>query len=196
MRHLRPAIVSLLLFTLLCGVIHPVLVTAIAGTIFPHQAQGSIIMRDGKPVGSELIAQPFSDPKYFWPRLSAASYNGASSGGSNFGPTAPALLDAVKRRIADLRAAGPENKMPIPVDLVTASGSGLDPHITPAAAQYQLNRVARARNLTTADVQKLVDRFTSERTFGVLGEPTVNVLQLNLALDGMTSSGAAPAKMP
>lgn len=181
--QLRAAFVSLLLFTLLTGIIYPAVVTGIAGVVFPRQAAGSLIERDGTAVGSELIAQPFHDPKYFWPRPSAADYNGASSGGSNLGPTAPALRQAVQKRIAELRAADPGNTLWIPVDLVTASGSGLDPHISPAAAHYQLERVARVRGIAPQEVQTLIDQFTEPRTLGILGEPRVNVLMLNLALD-------------
>jgi len=152
---------------------------------------GSVIVKDGKAVGSRLIGQPFDDPKYFWSRLSATSpqpYNGAASSGSNYGPLNDALMDAVRGRVDALKAADPTNTMPIPVDLVTASGSGLDPHISPAAARYQIGRVARARGLSEATVADLVGRHTTGRQWGVLGEPVVNVLELNLALD------AIPAK--
>jgi K+-transporting ATPase ATPase C chain len=153
--------------------------------VFPHQANGSLIMADGKAVGSELIGQQFDDPSYFWGRLSAAGYNAAASSGSNYGPMNPALIDSVQARIDALKAADPENTLPIPVDLVTASGSGLDPHISVAAALYQVHRVASARGLNEADIQSLVDQYTEGRQFGFLGEPTVNVLELNLALDGL-----------
>ena len=184
---LRNAITSLLALTLLTGIVYPLLVTGIAQLLFPRAANGSVIMRDGKPVGSELIGQPFSDPRYFWSRPSATSpfaYNSAASTGSNLGPTNPALTDAVKQRIQALHAADPGNTQAVPLDLVTASGSGLDPHISPAAAAYQVGRVARARNMSEREVEKRVAAATERRTFGVLGEPRVNVLELNLALDG------------
>ena len=188
LRELKPALILLLLLTVITGLIYPLLVTGIAQTIMSHRANGSLIERDGKPVGSQLIGQPFSSPKYFWSRPSATSpypYNAASSSGSNQGPTNPALTDAVAARVKALHDADPDNKAPVPVDLVTASGSGLDPAISPAAAQYQLNRVARARGLDAAAVQGLVDKYTEGRQLGFLGEPRVNVLELNLALDLM-----------
>jgi len=184
---LRNAIMSLLALTFVTGIAYPLLVTGLAQLLFPHAANGSVIMRDGKPVGSELIGQPFSDPRYFWSRPSATSpfaYNSAASTGSNVGPTNPALTDAVRQRIQALRDADPGNTQPVPIDLVTASGSGLDPHISPAAAAYQVGRVARARNMSEREVEKRVAAATERRTFGVLGEPRVNVLELNLALDG------------
>lgn len=184
--HLRPAIVSLLVWTVITGVAYPLLVTAIAQTVFPLQANGSLIVESGKPVGSELIGQPFDDPKYFWGRPSATApfaYNAAASSGSNQGPTNPALAGAIKARVETLRTADPGNTHPVPVDLVTASGSGLDPHLSPAAAEYQVARVARARGLEEARVRALVATCTEGRQFGVLGEPRVNVLRLNLALD-------------
>ena len=187
--HLRPALSMLLVFTLLTGVVYPLTVTGLAQLVFPHQANGSLIVRDGKVIGSELIGQYVDDPKYFWGRPSATSpfpYNAAASSGSNLGPTNPALLDAVKIRVAALRAADPDNEAPVPVDLVTASGSGLDPHITPAAALYQAHRVARLRGLEENQVKDLVARSTEGRQFGFLGEPRVNVLKLNLALDALT----------
>jgi K+-transporting ATPase ATPase C chain len=187
MAHLRPALVLLVAFTIITGGVYPLLVTGIAQTLFPHQANGSLIVRDGKVAGSELIGQPFDDPKYFWGRPSATSpfpYNAAASSGSNLGPTNPALAKTVKERVDALRAADPGNTAPIPVDLVTASGSGLDPHISPAAALYQVQRVARARGTTEDAVRSLVQRHTEGRQFDVLGEPRVNVLLLNLALDG------------
>lgn len=183
---LRQSFVLLLLMTVITGVLYPLAATGLAQLIFPRQANGSLIVKDGKPVGSVLIGQSFTDPKYFWGRPSATSpnaYNASASTGSNLGPTNPALTDAVKQRIAALRAADPGNNAPVPADLVTASGSGLDPEISPAAAQYQLARVAQARGLSTAQVQALVNEYTSGRQLGVLGEPRVNVLQLNLALD-------------
>ena len=185
---LRPTVVSLALFTALCGVAYPALSTVALQSLFASQAQGSLIHgKDGKTLGSELIGQNFSDPKYFWGRLSATSpyaYNASNSSGSNFGSNNPALMDAVKGRVAALKAADPGNNTPIPVDLVTASGSGVDPHISLAAANYQLARIARLRNLTAINVQTLIAQYTDNRQFGILGEPTVNVLQLNLALDG------------
>ena len=192
LKQLRPAIVSLLLLTLITGVIYPLVVTGIAQVVFPSQANGSLIFKDGKAVGSKLIGQQFDDPKYFWGRLSATStfpYNAfnaealTGSSGSNYGPLNQALLDAVKARAEALRAADPGNTAPIPVDLVTASGSGLDPHISVAAALYQVHRVAQARGMSDADVQALIDKNTNGRQFGFLGEPRVNVLELNLALD-------------
>lgn len=186
-RTLRQSIAMLALLTALTGVAYPLAVTGIAQLVFPRAANGSVIERDGKAVGSALIGQPFSDPKYFWSRPSATApfpYNAASSGGSNLGPTNPALTDAVKQRIDALRAADPGNTVPVPVDLVTASGSGLDPQISPAAAEYQVARVARARGMSADAVRKLVARATEGRQFAVFGEPRVNVLALNLALDG------------
>ena len=183
--QLRPAFVLLLTLTLITGVIYPLVVTGIAQIVFPQQANGSIIVVDGKAVGSELIGQQFDDPRYFWSRPSAAGYNAAASSGSNYGPLNPALMDVVQVRIAALKAADPDNPLPIPVDLVTASGSGLDPHISVAAALYQVHRVATARGLSEAEVKTLVDKYTERRQFGFLGEPRVNVLELNLALDGI-----------
>jgi K+-transporting ATPase ATPase C chain len=183
--QLRPALTIFALLTIITGVIYPLLVTGIAQVMFLNQANGSLIMADGKAVGSELIGQQFDDPKYFWGRLSAAGYNAASSSGSNYGPLNPALVDSVQARIDALKAADPNNKLPIPVDLVTASGSGLDPHISVASALYQLHRVASARGLSEADVQSLVEQYTEGRQFGFLGEPRVNVLKLNLVLDGL-----------
>ena len=190
MEQLRPALASFVLFTVLTGVVYPLAVTGIAQAVFPAQANGSVIVKDGKAVGSRLIGQPFDDPKYFWSRLSATSpqaYNGASSSGSNYGPLNDALMDAVRGRVDALKAADPTNTMAIPVDLVTASGSGLDPHISPAAARYQIARVARARGLSEGTVAELVGRNTTGRQWGVLGEPVVNVLELNLALDALAA---------
>ena len=183
--QLRPAITLLVLFTLITGVVYPILVTGIAQMAFPHQANGSLIEKDGVVIGSELIGQQFDDPKYFWGRPSAAGYNAAASSGSNYGAMNPALLDSVQARIDALKAADPDNTLPIPVDLVTASASGLDPHISVASALYQVHRVASARGLDEADVVALVDQYTEGRQFGFLGEPRVNVLLLNLALDGL-----------
>jgi K+-transporting ATPase ATPase C chain len=189
--QLRAAVVSFLALTVITGVAYPLLVTGIAHAAFPSQAAGSLIMKDGKPVGSRLIGQPFDDPKYFWGRLSATAdangkplaYNGAASTGSNLGPTNPALIDEVKARIDALHAADPGNDAPVPVDLVTSSGSGLDPEITPAAAEYQVRRVAAARHLDEGRVRALVTVHTADRQLGFLGEPRVNVLELDLALD-------------
>jgi K+-transporting ATPase ATPase C chain len=194
MTQLRPALVILFLLTIITGVIYPLAVTGVAQLAFPNQANGSIIVIDGKAYGSELIGQQFDDPRYFWGRLSATGtfpYNAfnaenlTASSGSNYGPLNPALTDMVQARIDALKAADPDNTLPIPVDLVTASASGLDPHISIAAALYQLRRVASARGLSEAEVRSLVEKFTEGRQFGFLGEPRVNVLLLNLALDGI-----------
>lgn len=185
---LRPTLVLFTALTLVTGLAYPLAVTGIARVFFPGQAAGSLIERDGKVVGSALIGQHFADPKNFWGRPSATAPmadNAANSGGSNLGPTNPALLDAVKGRIADLRAADPDNTQPVPVDLVTASASGLDPELSVAGADYQAARVARARGLPLGDVQALIARETEGRWLGVIGEPRVNVLKLNLALDGL-----------
>jgi K+-transporting ATPase ATPase C chain len=185
---IRPALVSFAVLTALTGVVYPLVVTGIGQAAFPDQAAGSLIVRDGNAVGSALIGQNFNDPKYFWGRPSATvpmPYNASNSGGSNQGPLNPALADAVKVRIEALRAADPGNTEPAPVDLVTASGSGLDPHISVAGAQFQAARIARDRNLPPAQVQQLVGMRTEGRMFGFLGEPRVNVLQLNLALDAL-----------
>jgi potassium-transporting ATPase KdpC subunit len=185
--HLRPALVILVLMTLITGVGYPLVVTGIAQTLFRAQANGSLIVKDGKLVGSALIGQSFDDPKYFWSRPSATSPfadNAGSSSGSNLSPTNADLVKAVQGRVDALRAADPGNAMPVPVDLVTASGSGLDPHISPAAALYQVPRVAKVRKLDPESVRQLVERHTEGRFLGFLGEPRVNVLTLNLALDG------------
>ncbi|CAG0934404.1 Potassium-transporting ATPase KdpC subunit [Thermoflexales bacterium] len=188
--QLRPALASLALLTVLTGLVYPLIVTGIAQIVFPQQAQGSLIVKDGKAIGSELIGQSFDDPQYFWGRLSATEpfpYNAAASSGSNYGPLNPALLEMVQGRVAALKAADPDNTQPIPVDLVTASGSGLDPHISPAAAEYQVARVARRRGLDVSTVRQLVAQHTEGRDLAVLGEPRVNVLELNLALDATAS---------
>lgn len=189
-RLLRNAVSMLLVMTVITGIAYPLLATGVAQVLFPHQANGSLIEKDGKPIGSELIGQNFDDPKYFWGRPSATTpqpYNGTASNGSNQGPSNPALRDAVQQRIDALRNADPGNTAPVPADLVMASGSGLDPEISPAAAQYQVARVARVRHLDVAQVQELVGKFTRGRQLGFLGEPRVNVLALNLALDGVQS---------
>lgn len=193
--QLRPALLMFLIFTVITGILYPLVVTGIAQVVFPSQANGSLIItEDGKALGSKLIGQPFDEPKYFWGRLSATGtfpYNAfnaenlTASSGSNYGPLNPALTEMVKARVDALKAADPDNTLPIPVDLVTASGSGLDPHISIAAALYQVHRVAQARGLSDEDVESLVNQYTAGRQFGFLGEPTVNVLELNLALDGL-----------
>src|SRR5438876_5057451 len=184
--HCRAALVSLALLTIVTGLAYPAIVTGIAQVAFPYRANGSLVVKDGKTLGSELIGQPFDDPKYFWARPSATTpfaYNAGSSSGSNLSPTNADLVKAVQARVDALRAADPGNAVSVPVDLVTASGSGLDPHISPAAALYQVPRVARARKLDEAIVRDLVAHYTERRLFGLLGEPRVNVLELNLALD-------------
>jgi potassium-transporting ATPase KdpC subunit len=190
MHHLRPACLLLVFMTFLTGVAYPLLVTGVAQVLFPAQANGSLVVRDGKAVGSTLIGQPFDDPRYFWGRLSAtapAPFNGAASSGSNLGPLSDALLDAVRARIDALKAADPDNRLPIPVDLVTASASGLDPHISPAAAGYQIARVARARRMPEGRIQEMVARHSHGRQWAILGEPVVDVLALNLELDALAS---------
>ncbi len=189
---LRPALMVFIALSLLLGIIYPLLVTGLAQLIFPVQANGSLMGREGKLIGSELIGQPFDDPKYFWGRLSATPdfpYNSASSSGSNLGPSNPALVEEVKARVEALQKADPGNKSSIPIDLVTSSGSGLDPHMSPAAALYQASRVARVRGLSEERVRYLLDQFTEPRQWGFLGEPRVNVLRLNLALDGLQDQG-------
>jgi K+-transporting ATPase ATPase A chain len=189
-KQVRPALIVFLLITLITGVLYPLVITGIAQVIFPVQANGNLIYHDGRVVGSALIGQPFTSPEYFWGRLSATSvvpYNSAVSSGSNLGPTNPALIDEVNARVDALHAADPSNTRPIPVDLVTSSGSGLDPDISVAAANYQISRIARERNLTESDVATLVAQQTQDKQFGLFGEPRVNVLKLNLALDYMSS---------
>jgi K+-transporting ATPase ATPase C chain len=188
--QLKNAALMLIALSVLTGIVYPLVVTGIAQAAFSNQANGSLIERDGKAVGSALIGQPFSDPKYFWSRPSATGpvpYNAGASSGSNQGPLNPALADAVKARIEALQQADPDNKAPVPVDLVTASSSGLDPHISPAAAEYQVARVARIRGLSADQVRALVAEHTEGRQLGFLGEPRVNVLRLNLALDALKS---------
>lgn len=190
--QLRAAAVSLAILTVITGIAYPLLVTGIAQAAFPAQANGSLVVHGGKAVGSRLIGQPFDDPKYFWGRLSATvdangkalPYNAGASGASNLGPTNPALVDEVKGRLDAFAAADPDNKDPVPIDLVTSSGSGLDPDISPAAALYQVHRVAKARGLDEGRLRALVESHTEGRTLGILGEPRVNVVELNLALDG------------
>ena len=192
---LRPALVLFLVLTFLTGIVYPLVVTGLTQTLFPVQAHGSLIFRDGKAIGSTLIGQSFSDPAHFWSRPSATgtmANNASASSGSNLGPMNPALTDAVKARVAALRAADPPNQAAVPVDLVTASASGLDPHISLAAAPYQLGRVAIARKLSNQAVQMLIDQATQRPLFWLPGEPVVNVLQLNLALDAHSSHGHTP----
>lgn len=188
--HFKPALIMLAILTVLTGMVYPGVVTGLAQLLFPHQANGSLIEdKDGRPLGSELIGQPFHDPKYFWGRPSATApfpYNAGASTGSNQGPTNPALVEAIQARIQALKDADPENQAPVPVDLVTASGSGLDPHISPAAAEYQINRVAKAGQLDAQELRELVSQITESRQWGVFGEPRINVLGLNLALDRLS----------
>ena len=188
--YLRPSIVLLLLLSLVTGLAYPLLTTAVAQVLFPAQASGSLILRDGKAVGSTLIGQSFSEPRYFWGRLSATGpmpYNAAASSGSNYGPLNPALLDAARTRLKALHDADPGNTTPVPVDLITASASGLDPEISVAAALYQRDRIAKARGLASERVQALIDGNKRHRWLGFFGEPRVNVLKLNLALDKLRS---------
>lgn len=190
---LRTGIVLFFLLALLTGIVYPLVITLIAQTLFPHRANGSVLERQGKAFGSELIGQAFDDPRYFWSRPSATEkvpYNSASSGGSNLGPTNSKLLEAVNLQIEKVRQAHPDQTGPVPNDLVTASASGLDPHISPAAAEYQVSRVAKARGLTEETVRQLVSSHTERRVLGLLGEPRVNVLALNLALDEAKPSQA------
>jgi potassium-transporting ATPase KdpC subunit len=194
LKHLRIAVITTVLFTVLTGVVYPLAVTGLGQLIFPGKANGSLIKKNGKIVGSELIGQPFSDAKYFWSRLSATGpypYNAGASSGSNLGPLNPALLDGAKKRVTDLKSADSLNNQAIPIDLVTASGSGLDPNISVAAALYQVGRVARSRNMKAEQVRSLVDQHTEGRQLGFLGERRVNVLMLNLALDDIQQSQEA-----
>ena len=187
---IRPALTLFILLSIITSLIYPLLVTGIGQALFPQQAAGSLIERDGELIGSRLIGQHFTDPQYFWGRPSATApqpYNAAASGGSNLGPLNPALKEAVESRVEALQIADPGNTAPIPIDLVTASASGLDPHISPAAAEYQVTRVARARGLAPETVRNLVARQTEDRQWGIFGEPRVNVLELNLALDPLPS---------
>ena len=191
-KQLKPVLMVFLLLTVATGIVYPLLVTGVAQLAFPEKANGSLIRKEGGYAGSELIGQPFDDPKYFWGRLSSTPdfpYNSASSSGSNLGPSNPALVEPVKARIEALQKADPENKSPIPIDLVTSSGSGLDPHISPAGALYQVPRVARVRGLSEEEVRTSVDKFTEPRRWGFLGEPRVNVLKMNLALDRLQGQG-------
>jgi K+-transporting ATPase ATPase C chain len=195
MKTLRAALVILVVLTAITGVVYPALVTLVAQAAFPYQANGSVVEREGRTVGSELIGQQFDDPRYFWGRPSKTDqvpYNAASSAGSNFGPTNPDHLKAVRERVEAIRKAHPDQTGLVPVELVTASASGLDPHIGPAAAEYQVKRVALARGMTVEDVRQIVAGHTEGRTFGVLGEPRVNVLKLNLALDASESNQVDP----
>jgi K+-transporting ATPase ATPase C chain len=188
LRHIKTSLIFLAIFTVITGIIYPLFVTGIAQAFFHRQANGSLIEKKGTLVGSELIGQPFSDAKYFWGRLSATGpfpYNAAVSSGSNYGPGNPALKDAAQGRIDALKAVDPDNNEPIPADLLTFSGSGLDPDINVAAAEYQIPRVARNRGLSEEQVSALVSQYTSGRQLGILGEPRVNVLKLNLALDAI-----------
>lgn len=184
----RPAVSLFLLLSAVTGLAYPLAVTGIARALFPEQAAGSLILEDGQLVGSALIGQPFSDPNHFWGRPSATAprpYNAAASSGSNLGPLNPALIEAVEARLEALRAADPGNRQPVPVELVSASASGLDPHVSPAAALWQVPRVARVRGLPEAQVRSLVESHVAGRQWGLFGEPRVNVLQLNLALDAL-----------
>ncbi len=192
LRHFRISIILLGLFTLLTGVIYPVVTTIVGQALFSYRANGSLIKSGGAIVGSELIGQSFTDPRYFWGRLSATvpyPYNAGSSSGSNLGPLNPQLTDLVRKRVQSLRNADFTGGTPVPVDLVTASGSGLDPHISPAAAYFQASRVARARGIGEENVRALISRYTEGRQLGILGEQRVNVLLLNLALDGVHPGG-------
>jgi potassium-transporting ATPase KdpC subunit len=183
---LRQTLLVFMVLTLITGVGYPLLMTVTAQAVFPHKANGSLIQRDGKLIGSELIGQQFDDARYFWGRPSATSpaYNAAASTGSNLGPTNPAQLDAVRVRVEAMKKSSPDPTQPVPVDLVTASASGLDPHISPAAAEFQIDRVAKARGIDPTKIRELVAKHTVQRQLGILGEPRINVLLLNIALDG------------
>jgi K+-transporting ATPase ATPase C chain len=188
MKQIKTAFILLILFSLLTGVIYPLLVTGMAQILFPYQANGSLIINNGKIIGSQLIGQSFTSPGYFWGRPSATTpypYNAANSTGSNMGPSNPDFIKLVYSRVDTIRQADPENRDRIPVDLVTASGSGLDPEISPLAAYYQVPRIAKARGMSEQDIQSLIQQLTKNRTFGILGEPRVNVLNLNIALDSL-----------
>lgn len=190
LKQLRISIIAIVLFTIVAGIIYPLVVTGVAQLLFPRQANGSLFESNGKTIGSTLIGQPFRSPQYFWSRISATApfaYNAGASSGSNLGPLNPALFDMVRKRIQELRAADSGSTKQVPVDLVTSSASGLDPHISVAAAYYQISRVARARGMNEDSLRVFVDRYTTGRQFGFLGEAVVNVLQLNLALDGNQS---------
>jgi K+-transporting ATPase ATPase C chain len=190
LEQLKTSVLALLVLSVITGLGYPLVMTGISKAAFPSQAEGSLIFKDGKAIGSRLIGQPFDDPKYFWGRLSAtgpAAYNASNSSGSNLGPLNPALVAEVQGRIDALKKADPDNKAPIPVDLVTSSASGLDPHITPAAAEYQLKRVAKARAMSEDALRNLIAKHTQGRFLGLLGEPAVNVLELNLDLEGAHS---------
>ena len=190
--ELRACLIVFLLLSLVTGVVYPLVITGVAQVAMPSQANGSVIEGEGKPVGSSLIGQPFDRPEYFWSRpfaTSPAPYNAGSSSGSNLGPTNPSLIEAVTARVEALRKTDTQNRASVPVDLVTTSGSGLDPHISPAAAHYQVQRVARARGVSEVQLQRLINEHTEGRTLGLLGEPRVNVLALNLALDALSARG-------
>jgi potassium-transporting ATPase KdpC subunit len=196
-QQIKPAILSFVILSVITGIIYPVFVTGVARVFFYNQASGSLIYQDGRPVGSSLIGQQFDEPKYFWGRLSATSpvpFNAAASSGSNIGPLNPALIEAVNIRINALKSADPGNSNPIPVDLVTSSASGLDPHISLAAAYYQVPRIARIRGLSQESVKTIISAHSRGRLFGVLGEPVVNVLELNLALDARIAGRPAYKK--
>lgn len=199
LKMLRPALVGFALLSAVTGLLYPAAVTGVARTLFPSQAEGSLVLRDGRVIGSELIGQTFSSPRYFWGRPSATApmaNNATGSSGSNQGPTNPALVDAVKARVEALKAADPDNRAPVPVDLVTASASGVDPDISVAAARYQAARVARARGLPVATVQRLLEAHVQHKWLGVLGEERVNVLRLNLALDALADAAHPRAPSP
>ena len=188
LEQLKTSILSLIVLSVLTGILYPLGITGLAQVLFPKQANGSLILKEGKPIGSTLIGQPIDDPKYFWSRLSATGpqpYNASNSSGSNLGPTNPALIQEIQGRIDALHKADPDNHDAIPVDLVTSSGSGLDPHISPASAYYQVNRISKIRGVSQDSLRAMVARHTSGRFLGLLGEPSVNVLELNLDLEGV-----------